>query len=113
MLDRARDISRRLPHAAAHRQIAMTLLAAHCAEDSIDEFGLEHHWLSEALALSISNGSACGMLEAMNGLMGYYVSTGRDDEVYALAKESLSHRPRRRGNSGSGRCRNRDRNHDA
>jgi hypothetical protein len=89
MLDRARDISRRLPHAAAHRQIAMTLLAAHCAEDSIDEFGLEHHWLSEALALSISNGSACGMLEAMNGLMGYFVSTGRDDEVYALAKESL------------------------
>jgi tetratricopeptide (TPR) repeat protein len=89
MLDRARDISRRLPNAAAHRQIAMTLLAAHCIEDSIDEFGLEHHWLSEALALSISNGSACGMLDAMNGLMGYYVSIGRDDEVYALAKESL------------------------
>lgn len=90
MLERARDVSRRLPHAAAHRQIATTLLAAHCAEDSIDEFGLEHHWLSEGLALSLSNGSACGMLAAMNGLMGYYVSTGRDDEVvYALAEESL------------------------
>jgi tetratricopeptide (TPR) repeat protein len=89
MLDRARDVSERLPRVAAHRQIAVTLLAAHCAEDSIDEFGLEHHWLSEALALSISNGSACGMLDAMNGLMGYYVSTGRDDDVYALAEESL------------------------
>lgn len=90
LLDRAREVSRRLPHAAAHRQIALALLAAHCAEDSIDEFGLEHHWLSEALALSISNGSVCGTLEAMNGLMGYYVSTGRDDDVYELAKQSLS-----------------------
>ena len=90
LLERARDVSRRLPHAAAHRQIALALLAAHCAEDSIDEFGLEHHWLSEALALSISNGSVCGTLDAMNGLMGYYVSTGRDDDVYELAKQSLS-----------------------
>jgi tetratricopeptide (TPR) repeat protein len=89
MLDRARERCERLPRVAAHRQIAVTLLAAHCAEDSIDEFGLEHHWLNEALALSISNGSACGMLDAMNGLMGYYVSTGRDDDVYALAEESL------------------------
>jgi tetratricopeptide (TPR) repeat protein len=90
LLERARDVSRRLPHAAVQRQIAVTLLAAHCAEDSIDEFGLEHHWLSEALSLSISNGSVCGTLEAMNGLMGYYVSTGRDDDVYELAKQSLS-----------------------
>ncbi len=89
VLSRARDLHQRLPHVAAQRQIAITLLAAHCAEDAIDEFGLEHHWLSEALALSISNGSACGMLEAISGLMGYYVSAGRDDDVYALAKESL------------------------
>jgi tetratricopeptide (TPR) repeat protein len=90
LLERARDVSRRLPHAAVHQQIALTLLATHCAEDSIDEFGLEHHWLSEAMSLSISNGSVCGTLEAMNGLMGYYVSTGRDDDVYELAKQSLS-----------------------
>jgi len=90
VLERVRTVSRRLPHAATHRQIAVALLAAHCAEDSVDEFGLEHHWLSEALSLSTSNGSVCGTLEAMNGLMGYYVSTGRDDDAYELAKQSLT-----------------------
>ncbi len=88
-LAHARDIIQRVSQISAQRKIAVTLLAAHCAEGAIDEFGLEHHWLSEALALSIANGSACGMLEAINGLMGYYVSAGRDDQVYALAKESL------------------------
>jgi len=89
MLRQARDLNGRLRHVAAHRQIGIALLAAYCAEDSFDEFGLQHYWLREALALSISNGSASGMLKATSGLMGYYASIGCDDEAYFLAKDAL------------------------
>jgi tetratricopeptide (TPR) repeat protein len=89
MLRHAENLARRLPHATGKRQISVALLAAHCAEDSVDEFGLEHYWLREALALSVANGSICGTLEALHGLMNYHASTGNADEVYALAVESL------------------------
>jgi tetratricopeptide (TPR) repeat protein len=89
MLRHAREVYHRLPHVPARLQIAIALLASQCAEDSADGFGLEHRWLSEALALSISNGSTHGVLGAVSGLMFYYGSVGRDDEVYALAEEGL------------------------
>jgi tetratricopeptide (TPR) repeat protein len=89
MLRHAQDLTQRLPHLAPKHQIGIALLAAHCAEDSVDEFGLEHHWLREALMLSTAHGSTCGMLEALHGLMNYHASTSNADEVYALANESL------------------------
>jgi tetratricopeptide (TPR) repeat protein len=89
MLRHAREVYHRLPHVPARLQIAIALLASKCAEDSADGFDLEHRWLNEALALSISNGSTHGVLAAMSGLMFYYGSVGRDDEVYTLAEEGL------------------------
>ena len=89
MLRHAREVYHRLPHVPVRLQIAIALLASECAEDSLDGFGLEHRWLSEALALSISNGSTHGALGAISGLMFYYGSVARDDEVYTLAQEGL------------------------
>ena len=57
MLEHARDLSRHITHISSRQQSAIALFAAHCAQEACDEFDLEYHWLNEALALSISNGS--------------------------------------------------------
>jgi tetratricopeptide (TPR) repeat protein len=90
MLDHARRLYRRLVRPSARLQISIALLAANCAEDASNEFSLEHHWLNEALALSISSGSAEGALDAISSLIFYYVSVGCDDEAYAYAKYGLA-----------------------
>jgi tetratricopeptide (TPR) repeat protein len=89
MLRHAREVYHRIRHVPARLQIAIALLASKCAEDSADGFNLEHRWLNEALSLSISNGSTHGVLAAISGLMFYYGSVGRDDEVFTLAEEGL------------------------
>jgi tetratricopeptide (TPR) repeat protein len=89
MLRHAREVYHRIQHVPARLQIAIALLASKCAEDSADGFNLEHRWLNEALSLSISNGSTHGVLAAISGLMFYYGSVGRDDEVFTLAEEGL------------------------
>jgi tetratricopeptide (TPR) repeat protein len=89
MLLHARELNRRLLRSTVPQQIAIALLAAQCAEDSVDEFNSQHHWLTEALALSISNGSVEGALGAISSLIFYYVSIGSDGDAYALAEEGL------------------------
>ena len=90
MLDHARRLYRRLVRPSVRLQIGIALLAANCAEDASNEFSLEHHWLKEALTLSISSGSAERALDAISSLIFYYVSVGCDDEAYAYAKYGLA-----------------------
>ncbi|MGA8100148.1 MAG: hypothetical protein WB810_15950, partial [Candidatus Cybelea sp.] len=89
MLHHARDHARRIDHVSARHQSAMALLAAYCAQRTNDEFDLEYQWLSEALAVSTSNGSVQGILEATAGLMQYCLTAGHEDEAYRLAQEGL------------------------
>jgi tetratricopeptide (TPR) repeat protein len=89
ILNHVREASRQIPHISARQQSAMALLAAHCAQQTCDEFDLEYHWLNEALALSVSNGSVQGILGATAGLMQYCVSAQCDDSTYGLAEEGL------------------------
>jgi len=89
MLDYARRLSRRAPHVPARLEPALLLLAAHCAQERRDEFDLEYSHLSEAYALSMSNGSVCGVLAATAGLTQYYLPIGNDDAVYRLALEGF------------------------
>jgi tetratricopeptide (TPR) repeat protein len=90
MLEHARRLYQRLVRPSARLQISIALLAANCAEDASNEFSLEHHWLKEALTLSISSGSAERALDAISSLIFYYVSVGCDDEAYAYAKYGLA-----------------------
>jgi tetratricopeptide (TPR) repeat protein len=89
MLDHARELGKQIAHIPPRQQSAIALLAAHCAQEACDEFDLEYHWLNEALALSISNGSVRGILGATAGLMQYCLSAQRDEWVYGLAQEGL------------------------
>jgi tetratricopeptide (TPR) repeat protein len=89
MLRHAREMYGKLQHALPRHEIAISILASESAEDAVDGFDREHHWLSEALALSISSGSAQGALGAIAGLMFYYGQVGCDEDVFALAEEGL------------------------
>jgi hypothetical protein len=89
MLDQARELGRQITHIPPRQQSAIALLAAHCAQEACDQFDLEYHWLSEALALSISNGSVQGILDSTAGLMQYFVSAQCDEWTYGLAQEGL------------------------
>jgi tetratricopeptide (TPR) repeat protein len=89
MLGCARDIYRRLPYASGRQEGALALLAAHCAQESRDKFGLEYQWLTEALTSSVANGSTTGTLGALGGLIQYSLSIGRFDETYDLAVKGL------------------------
>jgi tetratricopeptide (TPR) repeat protein len=90
LLGYAREAYRRLPYASGRQEGALALLAAHCAQESRDEFGLEHQWLAEALTSSVANGSTTGTLGALGGLMNYSFSIGRSDETYDLAVKGLN-----------------------
>ena len=87
MLRHAGETAERIPHLATRQRVAITLLAAHCAQDARDDFELD--WLNEALSISIANGSVCGILSALIGLMYYFVSAGDDDGAYDLARDAL------------------------
>lgn len=89
MLDYARELGRQITYIPARLQSALALLAAHCAQRACDEFDLEYHLTSEALALSVLNGSVRGILGATAGLMQYCASGGRDEWAYDLAQEGL------------------------
>jgi hypothetical protein len=89
MLRRLRAMDQRLSSSIAKRQIAISLLAAYCGEDSPDEFGLAERSLRDALELSISSGTVVGALLAMSGLIYHQATSGRDDEAYATAHEAL------------------------
>jgi len=90
MLNHAHRLYRRLVRPSARLQIGIALLAASCAEDASNEFSLEHHWLKEALTLSISSGSAERAIDAISSLIFYCVSVGCDDEAYEYAKYGLA-----------------------
>jgi tetratricopeptide (TPR) repeat protein len=89
MLNKAREIAMRANHISVRLQSGMALLAAYCAQQTQDEFELEYQWLSEALALSTSNGSIQSILQATAGLMQYHLTAGNDEGAYRLAQEGL------------------------
>jgi hypothetical protein len=89
MLRHLRAMEQKLSSSIAKRRIAISLLAAYCAEGSTDEFGLAEQSLRDALELSISSGTVVGALLAMCGLIYHEATSGRDDEAYAMAHEAL------------------------
>lgn len=89
MLARARIVAGKLSNLAPHRQVGLALLHAYCAEDVVDEHDGSYRRFKDALHLSIVNASVRGTLEATVGLMGYYASVGREDEMFATAVRAL------------------------
>jgi len=90
MLDRARATVAKLRHPPVLADIALSLLAARCADGADDAFDIEHHSLRDALSLSTAIGSAKGALSAICGLTVYYASIGLEGEAHALAERGLS-----------------------
>lgn len=89
MLRRARTVAGKLPNVAPHRQVVLALLHAYCAEDLADDYDGSYRRFRAALDLSIASASLRGTLESTIGLMGYYGSVGRDDDMLALAQRAL------------------------
>jgi tetratricopeptide (TPR) repeat protein len=86
MLDRARQLNRKLPHTVPRVEINIMLLAARCAGDPNSELSLQCKWLSDAKAYSLAIGSAQGAIDAIDGLLHY---SRNNDEIYSLSEEGL------------------------
>jgi hypothetical protein len=88
-LGRANVVASKIQNLAPHRRVSLALLNAYCAEDLADEYRGSYQRFSSALELSIANASVRGALESTIGLMGYYGSVGRNDEMLTMAERAL------------------------